>query len=283
MCFQISLILFILFLVCTTSAQTPTNDFVPAKITQTTKYDEFGDISEKEFGPELKKFSDFLTANNNLQGYVIFYNSFNGTPFKQTSFFAGRKIASYAKYFSHGYDPPRVTYLQPGMREHITTELWAVPPGGIFPQPKDSIPSRRDSRYKLELLGTSRLQLQEARLKKVDQTPEPDTNQDHSRLMSESSGNDSEAELWEVLGKDKTWSAVLIFYADDTEFDIQKSDQIIRAQLQKSVPNTGVELGRVKVIYGGYRAETEIEMWIVPENGIEPEPMPDEKIEEPSR
>lgn len=257
-------------------------------IKQTTKFDNFGDISEKEFAPKLKKFISLLRKNDNLlrkndslQGYVVFYNSFNDSPFKQTTYFARRKTQTYSMYLSNAYDPARITYIFGGLREKITTELWLVPVGGERPQIINSGELAKGERYKLERLGTERISFNEAKLKEeVKENEDSDDTESELELETESNSKDFAKELVEVLSRDKTWRAVLIFYADEDEYDIQKSRQIIESLLQPYVKTSSLDLNRVKIIFGGYRANPEIESWVVNKNGIEPEPMPDEKIEE---
>lgn len=87
-------------------------------------------------------------------------------------------------------------------------------------------------------------------------------------------------ELAEVLKQDKTWRAVLFFYADKDEFDIQKSQKVIEEKIKVDFEEKKADLNQVKIIFGGYRRQPQIDIWIVPINGIEPEAMPDEKIQE---
>ena len=281
---QICFLIVLLFLFSSfASAQnvTSNSDSNLTNIKQTTKFDNFGDISEKEFAPQLKKFLNLLRKNDSSQGYVVFYNSFNDSPFKQTTYFARRKTHTYSMYLSKEYlDQPRITYIFGGLREKMTTELWFVPIGGETPQIINSGELAKGERYKLEILGTERINFNEAKLKKeVEENDDSDDADSELELETELNSKDFAKELAEVLGRDKTWRAFLIFYADENEYDSQKSRQIIESLLQPYVKTSSLDLSRVKIIFGGYRANPEIESWVVNKNGIEPEPMPDEKIE----
>ena len=271
---------------------------------QTTKFDSFGNISEKEFAGKLKNFVNLLRRSDSLQGYVIFYNSFNDSPFKQTAYFARRKTRTYSMYLPNEYDPPQVTFIFGGLRAKITTELWLVPIGGEPPQVINSGELAKDERYKLEILGTERIDFNAVKLKKEikengdagdeselkletrQQQPcsyrrdEDSNGESELEPETESDSKDFAKELAEVLSRDKTWRASLIFYADEDDYDIQKSRQIIESLLQPYVKTSSLDLSRVKIIFGGYRANPEIEVWVINKNGIEPEPMPDEKIKE---
>ncbi len=249
-----------------------------------TKFENFGNISEKEFAPILKKFINLLRKSDSLQGEVVFYNSFNDSPFKQTAYFARRKTRTYSMYLSNEWlNQPRITYTFGGLREKMTTELWLVPVGGEHPQIINSGELAKDERYKLEILGTERIDFNEAKLKKEAKenvcSYNPFIIESEFELETESDSKDFAKELAEVLGRDKTWRAVLIFYADEDEYDIQKSRQEIEGLLQPYVKTSSLDLNRVKITFGGYRANPEIESWVVNKNGIEPEPMPDEKFE----
>jgi len=248
-------------------------------IKQTTKFDNFGDISEKEFAPKLKKFFNLLRKSNSLQGNVVFYNNLNDSPFKQTNYFARRKTQIYSMYLSNEYDSPRITYVFGGLREKMTTELWLVPVGGESPQIINSGELAKGEKYKLEILGTEKINFNEAKLK-AEVKEDEDSNDTEFELEAQLNSKDFAKELAEVLSRDKTWRAVLIFYADEDEYDIQNSRQIIESLLQPYVKTSNLDLNRVKIIYGGYRVNCEIEIWVVNKNGIEPEPMPDEKIKE---
>ncbi len=283
-CFLIVL-LFLLSSVASTQNVSNNSDSNLTIIKQTTKFDNFGDISEKEFAPKLKKFISLLRKSDSLQGYVVFYNSFNDSPFKQTNYFARRKTQTYSMYLSNEWlNQPRITYIFGGLREKITTELWLVPVDGERPQIINSGELAKGERYKLEILGTERIDFNEAKLKKEAKknvcSYNPYNIESEFELETESDSKDFAKELDEVLSRDKTWRAVLIFYADEDEYDIQKSRQIIESLLQPYVKTFRLDLNRVKIIFGGYRANPEIESWVVNKNGIEPEPMPDEKIEE---
>lgn len=135
------------------------------EIKQTTKIDEFGDISEKEFASRLEKFAEILRKNDSATGYVIFYNDFNSTPFRKTQYFAHSKIRSYSNYLSEGcFDPSRFVYVNGGLLEKMTTELWLVPNGAESPTPASSLSYASSEKYKLDTLGTKNVNLDKASL-----------------------------------------------------------------------------------------------------------------------
>lgn len=238
-------------------------------IKQTTKVEEFGDIGEKEFAPKLRKFAELITKNDSAQGYVIFYNDFNSTPFKKTKYFADAKLISYADYLQRRYDP-RIAYVSGGLREKMTTELWIVPLNGATPMPSGALDYAKREKYKLDTLGTKNLNLDKASLLLSDEEKEKSEEPDYMNFSKE---------LAEVLNQDKTWRAVLFFYADKEEFDIQKSSKIIEDKIKVDFAEKDSDFNQVKIIFGGYKRQPQIDIWIVPKNGIEPEALPDEKLE----
>jgi hypothetical protein len=237
-----------------------------AEIIKTTKLDQFGDISEKEFAPKLKNYFEVLKKDRNLKGVVIFYNSFNNNLFRQTSYFEKRKLESYFEYLNGRCDPLRITFVQGGFREKMMTELWLVPPAGELPEPKSSeYQPPENLNYQLELLGTEELDFAEAEIKR-------DEDRDEEAIVRKT--NDFQEVLYEVLRKDTSWRSVLIYYADEADFDVK----IIHEKIAELLKTKKIDLNRVQIKYGGYRRYPQIESWIVPKNGIEPEAMPFEKI-----
>ncbi len=275
------IIVFVLFL--RLSAQENAADFnqAPSEVKQAEKFDEFGNIAERDFAPKLKKFFAALRENNRLLGYVITYGDIHDTPFRQTNYFDGIRAEKYFRYLScRCYDPPRLTFISGGLRENAVTELWLVPPDSELPEPKKSVQRPRELSEKLLLFGRYRINLSKAVIKKdAPEDSEPEAVDDEGLpTPSESYTKDFLRGLPELLNRDKSWRAVLIFYFDEAEFDMQKSRQMLEKQLQEYQRKFGLDLRRVKIVFGGYRINSEIENWIFPKDGIEPEPTPDEKI-----
>lgn len=242
-----------------------------SEIKQATKIDEFGDISEMDFAPRLREFAEIMRKNDSATGYVIFYNDFNATPFKKTQYFAKAKMRSYANYARFGYDSPRLVLVAGGLREKMTTQLWLVPSGEEVPTISGALNYAARERYKLDTLGTKNVNLDKASLILSEEEKAKSEDPEYMNFSKE---------LAEVLKQDKTWRAVLFFYADKDEFDIQKSQKVIEDKIKVDFEEKKADLNQVKIIFGGYRRQPQIDIWIVPINGIEPEAMPDEKIQE---
>lgn len=262
------------------------------EIKQTTKIDEFGDISEREFAPKLKNFIEILKKNKTSSGLVIFYNDFNSTPFKKTDYFATAKLNLYAKYLDRPYlDYPKISYMAGGLKEKVTTEFWLVPVGGESPKISSTLNYLKNEKYKLDRLDTKYLPLRilfDDVEKNIELTEEIDTGENPlvTKLLKQFYADPDEffeiytKELIEVLSQNETWQAKIFFYADKDKFDIETLQNFIQNQLKINFEKSDSDLNQVKIIYGGYRSHPQIDTWIIPKNGIEPEAMPDEKIEE---
>ena len=260
------------------------------KIIKTTKIDEFGDISEKEFSHKLNFFAERLRESEQYVGYIIFYNNFNSTPFRKTQYFARAKTHTYSTYLRGCYIATRILYMSGGLREKMTTELWIVPAGAESPKPTNSLDYAQNEKYKLEKLETMHVPIEAFRVNPIIEEENTEDEEKYSvaekLMLDEFNSNPNEFyeylsnELGEILNRDKTWRAKIFFYADKDEYDIKKSQQKIKDQLQTNFNKIGANLNQVEIMFGGYRSYPQIETWIIPQNGIEPEVMPNEKIEE---
>lgn len=82
----------------------------------------------------------------------------------------------------------------------------------------------------------------------------------------------------ELINSRKDSSGVMIFYADDTYYDISKLQTHIEEGKQKIVEANKISAKRIRVVYGGYRSEAQTEFWIVPKKGENPVPNVEERI-----
>ncbi|HEX8250597.1 MAG TPA: hypothetical protein VF599_20655, partial [Pyrinomonadaceae bacterium] len=88
----------------------------------------------------------------------------------------------------------------------------------------------------------------------------------------------------ETLNQDKSARGRVIYYADETEYDLTKAREIVEKGMRDLAEKTNLNLSRVKIVFGGYRETPEVEFWIVPRGAKKPKPTPQErKIEEESK
>lgn len=236
---------------------------------ETTKFDEFGNVSEAVYAPKLKNFLDVKNKDDSLEGVVVLYNSYNHNLFKQTDIFRRKIIGKYFNYLTKCFGS-RIDYVEGGFREKMTTELWLRKRGGKEIEISDSgyVPPE-NLHLKLELLKTENYFINQAKLVK-------DVEVDSNDEFLDQRNTDFFTNLADVLKQDLSWRSVLIYYADKSDFDIE----VIENTIVKSLEKEKIDLSKVKIIYGGYNLNPQIESWIVPKNGIEPEAMPDEKLKE---
>jgi hypothetical protein len=75
---------------------------------------------------------------------------------------------------------------------------------------------------------------------------------------------------------------VIIFYADDQQYDIGKLTSFIEKGGNLLAEHAELDRGRITVIFGGYRETPEVDFWFVPANGEDPLASPAERpVEQP--
>lgn len=235
------------------------------------KFDEFGEVSESEFGPKLKNFFDALRESEDRQGFIVLYGGASETPFKQTDYYLSRRVRALYKYIQRRFDDPRITFARGGLRETPSVELWIGPRGAEYPFSKEPVAPAKKIKNKLELLGAEKFDFAAAKSSAAE---------NGASIKSRKSDADFARVLSDGLKKDGgDRRAVLIFYADEDKFDVEKSRQTIEKLLQNYAKNGELDTSRVRIVYGGYREKPEIETWILAAaDGIEPEPVPDFKV-----
>jgi hypothetical protein len=257
------------------------------------KFDEFGDIRKREFVPRMEKFFTVLNEGDKV-GYIVFYTSFNQSPFKQSSYFTQWRISTYLS-IRKCHNDVRISIVHGPAMEKMRTELWIGAPGSDLP-PIDhaGLPLRKQERMP-ELIISEHIDLDDAKIRRDDEEPDASTDAAEAdeeddpaddpeadkvvaqlRLVVERNSEETDISFG-FLKNLKANSGRLIFYLDDAVYDLQKSRAIVEQKLRKAAPPDIFK--RVKIIFGGYRDNPSIEVWDVLPGGIEPEPLPDEKIE----
>lgn len=74
-----------------------------------------------------------------------------------------------------------------------------------------------------------------------------------------------------------TNTGVIVVYADDNYFDMERLMSYIEEGRDKIATASEIGGERVQVVYGGYRASPQVEMWIVPQGGPMPEFKPEQR------
>jgi hypothetical protein len=261
--------------------ETETPDVPSPEKAEAIKIDEFGDVPQSEFGPKIAKFVEALSKNDNGRGVIVTYTSLNYPPFRRSGYYLQRKRSQYSKYFG-GCHGPLITFIDGPSLDKMRTELWMIPPGVDLP-PIERGMERGPA--KTAMKGTyriteGRIDLTEAMIRKARREP---ANEEETDPGEEDDGpvdrrRNREADIsFEFLERLKANSGTLIFYLDESVYDLQRARSIIRQKLRRAAHPDSFK--RVKIVFGGYRDEPWVETWDLLPGGTEPEPLPDEKIE----
>lgn len=87
----------------------------------------------------------------------------------------------------------------------------------------------------------------------------------------------------DALAADPTASGVIILYADENYFDIGRLNNFVDEGRGIISSESGIDVSRIQVVYGGYRGVAQVEMWIVPEGQQLPELKPEVRDAAPEK
>lgn len=268
----------------------------PPIITSTKVYEFAKPANDCDLGLKVDVLFNILSENPNTKGYIIFYNGADQLPAEYSSQRKQERIKADIKLSIklRGYDENKVVFINGGFREKLVNEIWIVPNGENPPKLTNTIAKPNLPRNKTFLYDENNLVLPYGDIEpyefllpsvkaEVDEVrkevgEEVLDNNDVSALTKE------EKELkffWvnpsfgDVIKNQKDSRGIIIFYADDTRLDINKIKRHIEKGKQKIVKQSKIASDKVKVVYGGYRDIMQADFWIVPKNGMEPEPAPE--------
>jgi len=270
--------------------------------TQTKIFDRFPAVSDCDMRGRLDNFLVGLRDNPSVTGYIIFYRGADELPAQQTDAFATKILNLYSNHIRLRRFPnakERIILIDGGFRSSSMTELWFMPPGGETPQPSETIEKTETPKNEAYLLESNYLELAGAEIPKPEEViEETETevqeetieNQDLA-AQTEIAANQIEEELqsqeeifeWtssyfaDALRENKSARGRVIFYTDETEYDLKKVREIIDKGLQDLAKKEDIDLSRVKIVFGGYRQDSQIEFWLVPRGAKKPKPKPQEK------
>ncbi|MBX3245539.1 MAG: hypothetical protein KF685_13890 [Acidobacteria bacterium] len=268
--------------------------------------DEFGTLGDCDLGARTDAFLIELNENPEVRGYVISYNGIEVLPSQYGSPAHQRTLQNHISF--RRFDSSRITFVNGGFRDRISTQFWIVPIGSDTPAlsptlPEPMIPYDRtflfDKRYLMpdwisedmpsfilpEVLEREKAEAdnwQHSEEEYVDDaTDEVEENEDVESMTPE----EIEKELmsWispsfvNFLTERPDTTGVLVFYADDQRYDIRSLTELIEKGVQKIESQEDRSVGRIRYIFGGYRDFPGVEYWIVPQGGKDPLPQPEER------
>jgi hypothetical protein len=264
--------------------------------TRTAIFDRFPALTECDLRGRLDSFLVALRDNPAAKGYIIFYRGADEAPAQQTDVFAVRVLNLYANHVRlRRFPPERVFTLDGGFRATSMTELWFVPPGGEMPKPSDTIEKPAQPKNKALLVESNIMELPGAEIPEPEESGEETESQqetvENREAKNEVAETETEAETepeveffeWtsgyfaELLKTDKSVKGRVIFYLDETVYDLAKARAIVERGMRNLAKESETDLSRVKIIFGGYRESPEIEFWAVPRGAKKPKPTPEER------
>ncbi len=290
-------------------AQTPNEIPVPesTKPTETYLLDEFGKLSDCEFGARIQNLYVELGNLQNSTGYIIIYRGADALPSAQTTktFEKQSKRIRWQQAVLK-LDESQVVVIDGGFRDSssLFSQVFIVPEGAIPPKPTETVEKTKTPTDKAFKVAENLFENQEALIKKeeipeeLEQTdeevseteetpetenPEIETSENPNDDIFEDFYENTDPFWWfseyfaERLIDEKDAQGVIIFYTDEAEYDIAKTHEIIKTGLQKKAEELKFDHSKVNILFGGYRELSSAEYWIVPKGAKNPEPKPETK------
>ena len=276
--------------------------------------DDFGRMGDCETTSRLDNFFSRLQKNQDATGYIITYQGKNALPAEYGVSAYEKIIKNYISF--RNFNASRITFLNGGFREELSTELWLVPSGASEPTPTDTVsapvmPKDKTFLYDKNLLSgdydfldefilpSVKARTEEANRLAEEQAKAEESNSEQPvKTEVETVEDDFEAEKptpeeieeakfsWvnekfgAIIKKQKGSSGVIIFYADDAYYNVSELQNLFEAGKRKIAEANKISAAKIRVLYGGYRDTIEAEFWVVPKKGESPTPRPDERIVE---
>lgn len=291
----------ILLLILVAACSTVFSQEVGSQNYEAQKIDEFDSLTECDLRSRLDNFLVELTRQPYAIGYIFFYQGENALPSEIENPKRAERL-----YLNHinmrRFDANRIV-LNNYYRKETATELWIVPENAAPPTPTGTIEKPKVSLDKTLLYDRGYIDFEydsdnslnfllphkKAEYEKMFEPSEEfaeevteETNTEETKLSAE--------ELEEIkfgwtsdrfgafLEKNKKMKGVIMFYADDQEYDIGKVTSHIEEGKQRIAKAANIKPERMKVVFGGYKSYIQIEFWAVPEKGNSPVPEPEERI-----
>ena len=292
-----------------------------APSTEPVLVDEFGRVGDCDFGGRIDAFLAELSQKPGYQGYIIDYKSVAELPGDRDSFSRELHISNHIRMRNFdasritivrgGYRSDIATELwavPPGVKEPEPTRTVPEP---TTPEGETLLYATRHlDLYEYEatpneFVLASYLEKESARYAELNA---PDAETESSDTGGEDSSANTEVAEEEPATTDErteeqkeedrfAWAngalakhaatrkgsrGVIIFYADDQQYDIGKLTSFIERGRDLLVTRAEIDRGRITVVFGGYRDTPEVEFWFVPAKGKDPIPKPAERpVEQP--
>ncbi len=241
------------------------------------RFDEFGDLMYSDLIARLDNFAVEIQNHPDARGFIVIYRTKRDLPG------LNQRLAMKMKDYlvnSRGISKTRVVFVDGGVAENLTNELWIVPPGAA-PKPRNDM--------KIGLIEThdSAWKFDEQNFLPVSQYRKFGLKRDREAEAERLEGYANE------VRKQLDQIACLIVYAQYTKkpgLVDYAGDYDPKPETRLDPPGTarqkllldrnyllkvyGLPASRIRIIDGGYRKRRAVEYWIVPAGEPMPRPTP---------
>ena len=265
------------------------------------KVDEFPMLADCDRGARMDYLLVELQNQPKAKGYIFFYQGEDALPSEIENPTRAKDLYLNYAINQRGFDPSRLVLIN-SYRNETVTELWIVPENAKPPTPTDTIAKPKislkktflyDRKYfEFDYSGSrnefllpekkAELEREEKNLEEqlkadgivteIEETPAEEVELTRFDWISERFG--------EFLKKNKKMKGVIIFYADDLEYDTGKFWNLIEEGRRKMSEQSNISPEKIQILFGGYREYVQMEFYVMPENGELPIPKAEERIVE---
>jgi hypothetical protein len=291
------------------------SESTPDTVPKAELIDEFGRVGNCDLSARMDYLFMALSKRPDHQGYIINYQGVNTLPGDREKFSRERALTNQISF--RAFDESRITFLRGGYRQDVMTELWLVPPSAAAPEPSQTVPEPKPPVGRTFLFTKSGFwtddisdpldefvlaivkereeaerRTQEEEVQQGDGGEVADISEERSieepplaKSVDDRSPEEKEEERFQwanvgiarMLAERKNDTGVIIFYADDLRYDIAKLRTFILQGRNLLAEHGPIKASRVRVQFGGYRHNPEVEFWVVPQKGKRPVATPDER------
>lgn len=270
--------------------------------------DEFPILAECDFSARIDNLFIHLMNNPESKGYIFLYRGAKSLPSEQSDEYLVRHESRIRNHINdRGYESSKIVYIDGGFveGESFVHRMWLVPNGSKVPNDLKTVAKPELPENKSYLADKRSMYLEKALIEYTVSVAEEDTDSieynytkeiytlNESDNSEETIDSEEEAEIedhyWvsdffvEKLKENKKLSGIIFFYVNPENYNLGIAEEILQKNLQDYKIKNKTDLERIRLVYGGYRENPEVEFWIVPENSPDPQPSPEKKDSKQSK
>ena len=283
---------------------------------ETIKIDEFGKATDEDVSARIDNFFIQLNNNPDAQGYIITYKGQDFLPADydvHPNVTRIRKAIAFRRYdesrvvfIDGGFRKEQITeffLVPPGCvvpQPTETVEKPVLPKDRAYEWGREYPDSNYDDESSSEFIlpeVTARMAEEEKRAKEeeaANQSPAEQQEEFVPEQPSENTENNEEGPLtkdeieeqrfsWAdekfgaAISADQKNTGVIILYADDQYYDINKLTKFVEEGRDKIAKASKLDPNQISVIFGGYRSFIQADFWVVPDGAGGPLPSPEDR------